>query len=456
MVAASGLADAAIQDFRARLRGELLQPGDMGYDSARTVWNAMIDRHPGLIARCVGAADVIAAVDFGREQGMLVSVRGGGHNVAGSAVCDDGLMIDLSPMKSIRVDPVARTARAEAGVLWGEFDRETQAFGLATVGGVVGTTGIAGLTLGGGQGWLMGKYGLTIDNLISADVVTAGGQLVQASAAENPDLFWGLRGAGANLGIVTSFEYRVHPLRTVLGGMVIHPLDRAREVLRFYREFSATQPDELMTYAAILTAPDGNKVVALVPCYAGAIEQGEAALAPLRTFGSPVMDTIAPIPYLSMQAILTAAFPPGRLNYWKSGLTGRISDELIDAILAHTAQIPSPMTAIAFADLHGAAHRVGNAETAYSHRDLLYDCVILSAWTDPEETDRNIRWTRDLFHSAEPHLSGRTYVNDLDRDEGDERVRGAYGQNYERLITLKAKYDPANFFSLNQNIKVPA
>jgi FAD/FMN-containing dehydrogenase len=441
-----------VQGLRERLRGPLLRPGDAGYDAAREVWNAMIDRKPALIARCAGAADVIAAVSFAREHELLLSIKGGGHSVAGNAVCDDGLMIDLSPMKSIRVDPIARTARVEPGVLWGELDRETHAFGLATPGGVVATTGIAGLTLGGGQSWLTGKYGFTIDNLLSVDIVTAGGDLLHASANENADLFWAVRGAGHNFGVVTSFEYRLHPVSTVLGGMVIHPIDRATEVLRFYREFAPAQPDELTTYAGILTAPDGNLVVALVACYTGDVEEGERVLAPLRSFGPPVADTIAPIPHPVMQGFIGAAFPPGRLNYWKSGLTNEISDVAIETVVAHGRQVPSPFTAIVFADTHGVFQRVGKTETAYYHRDLQYDLVILASWTDPAESERNIQWTRDLFQAVEPELTHGVYVNDLG-DEGDERVRQAYGENFDRLVALKQRYDPANLFRMNQNIR---
>jgi FAD/FMN-containing dehydrogenase len=294
-----GVDERTVAEFQDRLRGPLLSRSDDGYDAARTVWNAMIDRRPALIARCVGAADVMASVQFAWEHDLLVSMRGGGHNVAGKAVCDDGLMIDLSLMKGIRVDPVVQTVRAEPGLRWGEFDRETQAFGLATTGGLISTTGVAGLTLGGGQGWLAAKYGFSIDNLLSADVVMADGTLVRASTSENQDLFWALRGAGHNFGVVTSFEYQLHPVTTVLGGMVVHPFTRAMDVLRFYREFTAEQPDELTTAVALLTGPDGNLVVAMVVCYAGTIAEGERALAPLRTFESPVADTIGPIPYLA-------------------------------------------------------------------------------------------------------------------------------------------------------------
>jgi FAD/FMN-containing dehydrogenase len=448
------LDETAVHAFAAKLRGQALRPGDDGYDAARRVWNAGVDMRPALIARCAGAADVIAAVHFAREQELLVSIRGGGHNVAGLAVCDDGLMIDLSPMKSVRIDPAARTARAEPGVLWGEFDRESQAFGLATVGGVVSTTGIAGLTLGGGQGWLTGKHGLTLDNLLSADVVTADGALLHASAEEHPDLFWALRGAGANFGVVTSFEYRLHPVGpTVLGGMVVHPLARARDVLRFYREFAAGQPDALTTYAALLTTPDGIPIVALVVCHAGTIEEGERAVAPIRRFGQPVADTIGPMPYLAVQATIGAGFPPGRRNYWKSTLLREIPDEVIEALVDFVARVPSPFTAIAIADTHGAYARVAPDATAYAHRDLPFDMVILSSWTEQEATERNVAWTRGLYDAVRPFVPAGVYVNDHDRDEGQGRIRDAYGANYERLVALKTRYDPANLFRRNHNVR---
>jgi FAD/FMN-containing dehydrogenase len=452
---ATALVETRVEAFKETLRGELLRPGDPTYDAARTVWNAMIDRKPALIARCVSAADVVAAVRFARDHDLLVSIRGGGHNVAGNAVCDGGLMIDLSRMKGIRVDPVARTARAEPGLLWGELDRETQAFGLATTGGLISTTGIAGLTLGGGQGWLASKHGFTIDNLLSVDVVTADGTLRTASATQHEDLFWAMRGAGHNFGVVTSFEYQLHPLSTVLGGMVVHPFDRATDLLRFYREFTAEQPDELTTALGLLAGPDGNMVAAVVVCYAGSVDDGERAVAPLRRFGTPVADTIAPIPYTAQQTLLDGAYPYGRLNYWKCALTDELNDDLISALVDFSGRMPSPLSAIPIADFHGAYRRVDKAATAYYHRDLRYDIVIGANWTDPVDSERNVRWTRDLYETLQPYLPRGVYVNDLDADEGDERVRQAYGENYQRLVALKQKYDSTNFFCVNQNIRPP-
>lgn len=445
--------ETGLKELQARLRGTLLRPGDGGYDAARRVWNAMIDKRPAVIARCVEAADVVQCVRFAREHNLLVSIRGGGHNVAGSAVCDGGLMIDLSPMKRVLVDPSARTARADPGVLWGEFDRETQTHGLATTGGQVSTTGIAGLTLGGGEGWLASRYGFTIDNLLSMNVVTADGQLVTASATSNEDLFWALRGAGHNFGVVTSFEYRLHPVNTVLGGMVIHPFARAADVLRFYREFLISPPDELTTIAGLITGPDGNLVIAIVACYAGALDEGERVLAPLRSFGPPVVDTIASIPYTTMQTLFDAALPPGRLNYWKGGLMSELSDPMIKAVIDYGRQIPSPLSGVFIPHYHGAFSRVAKTDTAYFHRDLPYELIILSSWIDPHDSESNVRWTRDLFTSIQSHVPRAVYVNMLDRDEGEQRVLDAYGDNYSRLVALKRRYDPTNLFRLNQNIR---
>ena len=446
--------DPAVEELRKGLRGPLLQPGDAGYDAARTIDNAMIDRRPALIARCAGVADVLTAVRFARQHKVLVSVRAGGHNVAGNAVCDGGLMIDVSGMKGIQVDPGARTVRAQAGVTWGDLDAETQAFGLATTGGVISTTGIAGLTLGGGVGWLNGRFGLACDNLISADVVTAEGQLVRASEQENADLFWGLRGGGGNFGIVTSFEFRLHPVGpTLLSGPVFHPAARARDVLRFYREFSASEPDELTTYAGLLTGPDGAPLVGLVPCYSGPIEHGEKLLERLRKFGPPAVDMVGAMPYVAVQRMFNDAFPPGRYNYWKSSLTPEITDQLIDTIVEHMARVPSPHSAVMLEHYHGAYSRPAPTATAYSHRRPTYDVVIIANWASPADNERNTAWARSLFAAVQPQVSKAAYVNFLDQDEGADRIRAAYGDNYEKLVALKRKYDPTNFFKMNQNIR---
>jgi FAD/FMN-containing dehydrogenase len=448
------LDDTAIKELQASLRGPLLQPADPGYETARRVDNAMIDRRPALIARCAGVADVVAAVRFARARDLLVSVRAGGHNVAGNAICEGGLVIDVSSMKGVRVDPAARTVRAEAGVTWGELDAETQAFGLATTGGVISTTGIAGLTLGGGVGWLNGRCGLACDNLIAADVVTADGRFLHASEQEHADLFWGLRGGGGNFGIVTSFEYRLHRLGPMLlSGPVFHPAARARDVLRFYREFSATEPDELTTYAGLLTGPDGAPLVGVVPCYAGPPDQGEKVVERLRKFGPPAVDMIGAMPYVAVQRMFNDAFPPGRYNYWKSSLAPELTDQLLDTVVEHMARVPSPHSAVMLEHYHGAYSRPGPTATAYSHRRPTYDVVIIANWTDPVDNARNIAWARELFAAVQPQLSAAAYVNFLDADEGADRVRAAYGENYERLVALKRTYDPTNFFRMNQNVR---
>jgi FAD/FMN-containing dehydrogenase len=445
----------AIESFKASLRGELLRSDDAGYDEARKVWNGMIDKRPALIARCSGVADVIQAVNFARSHQLLVSVRGGGHNIPGNAVCDGGLMIDLAPMRSVRVDPMRRTARAEAGVTWGEFDRETQAFGLATTGGSVSDTGIAGLTLGGGLGWLAGQHGLSCDNLLSTDVVTADGTLLMASASEHADLFWGLRGGGGNFGIVTSFEYQLHPVDRVLAGMVIHPFAKARETLAFYRDFAKAIPDEVNTMGGLLTSPDGDPVAVIAVCYNGSLDAGERVLRPLREFGPPVADQIRPMAYREVQTQLDAATVRGRRYYIKSSFMRSVSDGAIDTLLERFAAVPSPHTLVFFQQLGNAANRVGVQETAFSHRNALCEWGCLSSWRDPAEDGTNIRWTRELSESMQPFSSGGAYITQMgvEAEEGADRIKAAYGANYERLVAVKKKYDPTNVFRHNQNIK---
>ena len=447
------LEEATVQKFADSLRGPLLGPGEDGYDGARKVWNGMIDRRPALIARCAGVADVVAAVRFARTHELLVSVRGGGHNITGNAVCEDGLMIDLSRMKSVRVDPARRTARAEAGLTWGEYNHETQAFGLASTGGVVSTTGIAGLTLGGGLGWLMGKHGLSCDNLLSADLVTADGQFLTPSADQHPDLFWGLRGGGGNFGVVTSFEYRVHPVDAVLAGMVLHPMAKAREVLRFYRDFARNCPDEALAAAALMTSPEGAPVVAIIVSYIGDIVAGEAVVAPLRKFGSPLLDTIAPTSYVQLNTLFDAAVPYGGVQrYWKSSFLKQLGDDLIEILIERSAKMLSPMSMVLFFHLHGAAARVDRNATAFGMRDDQWDYDVISQWTDPDESADHVQWTREFWTAVEPFATGEVYVNHLDSEEAT-RIRAAYSQGYERLVALKNKYDPTNLFRLNQNIK---
>jgi FAD/FMN-containing dehydrogenase len=411
------LESAAIEKFADALRGRLVQPGEAGYDEARRVWNGMIDRHPALIARCAGPADLMAAVRFARDHRLLVSVKGGGHNITGNAVCEGGLMLDLSGMKSVRVDPVGRTARAEAGLTWGEYNRETQAFGLAST-GVVSTTGIAGLTLGGGLGWMMGKHGLSCDNLLSADLVTAEGKLVTANAEQNPDLFWGLRGGGGNFGVVTSFEYKLHPVGPVLAGMVIHPMAEAKAVLRFYRDFARSCPDEMLAAAALMTSHDGEPVVVIIASYIGDIATGEKAMAPLRKFGSPVADTIAPTSYVELNKLFDAAVPYGGVQrYWKSSFLNELGDELLDIMIGRAAKMLSPMSMVLFFHMHGAAARVDRDATAFGLRHDQWDYDVISQWTDPAETAGHIQWTRDYWNAVEPFASGEVYVNHLDAEK---------------------------------------
>ena len=444
--------EAIVQVFKLGLRGELLRPGDDAYDDARKVFNAGIDRRPAMIARCADTSDVVNSVNFARTHNLLVAIRGGGHNVAGTGVCDGGIVIDLSKMKRMSVDPELLTARAQPGLLAGEFDFITQSFGLATTLGIISHTGIAGLTLGGGSGWLQGKYGMACDNLLSVEIVTADGRTLTASATENEDLFWGVRGGGGNFGVVTSFEYQLHPVDQVFGGMVVHELTNARDLLRFYRDFALESPDELGTMPLFATSPAGRPVIALFGCYSGSIEEGEKVLKPLRSFGSPFSDFFGAMNYVDMQSYLDWGFPKGRLQEWKSSFLPFLSDESIEVLIEYAVTKPSPMSAFVLQHLHGAACRVSPTETAFAHRSEKHDLLIISMWEDPSESDKNITWTREFLEAMHPFLEQGVYVNNLG-DEGEDRVRAAYGPNYERLVTLKNKYDPTNFFQVNQNIK---
>jgi FAD/FMN-containing dehydrogenase len=451
--AVTHLSDADIEGLGRTLRGELISSGHGSYEDARRVWNGNIDRRPSLIVRCAGVADVQQAVNFARAHGLLVSVRGGGHSAPGYGTNDGGLVIDLSPMKGIRVDPDNRTVRAQGGVLWRELDHETQAFGLATTGGTISNTGIAGLTVGGGLGWLMGKHGLTVDNLISADVVTADGRFRRASAAADPDLFWALRGGGGNFGVVTSFEYRLHPVTQVLGGLVLYPLDQARDLLRFYRDFCGTLPDEAEAYAGLLTAPEGMPVAALILGYNGPIEAGEKVLAPARGFGEPVADLVGALPYRARQSMLDEPNAKNGLHrYWRSAFTERIPDALIDGLVEGAASFSSPLSALLFFHMHGAATRVPPTATAFAARRPQWDFDAIGQWTDGAESAEHTAWVRALWTRLEPHLEGSAYINHLAADDRPEKVRASFGENYGRLRELKAAYDPTNLFRVNANI----
>lgn len=455
------LGEATVQEFRDALHGELVTPDDAAYDEARAVWNGMIDRRPALVARCADRHDVATAIGFARSEGLAVAVRGGSHNVAGNATCDGGLVIDLSPMKSITVDPEARTVRAEGGVTWGELDAQTQAHGLATTGGLVTSTGIAGFTLGGGIGWLMRKHGLACDNLISAALVTADGQTVRASETENAELLWGLRGGGGNFGVVTEFEYRLHPVSDVIAGLLVWPAPAARDILRVWREWAGQTPDDLCTMAAFLYAPPepfvppevvGHPVFGIACLHLNSEGTADADLQPLRDLG-PAVDVVGPMPYTVVQGMFDAGVPRGSRNYWRSAFLGGLDDGAIDAVLAHTAGIPHPLGQVHIHQMGGAMSRVGPGATAFESREAPFLMNYIGLWQDPAEDETNTAWARAASDAMEPYSTGARYVNFL-ADEGEAGVASAYaGETLVRLQNLKGRYDPTNFFALNQNIK---
>jgi FAD/FMN-containing dehydrogenase len=463
--ATAAIAEDTLQALRGSLRGSVCLPDEPGYHEARTLWNAMIDRRPGAVVRCAGAADAIRAVRFAREHDLLLSVRSGGHNIAGNAVCDGGLTIDLSPMRSVRVDPARRTARVEPGATLAEFDKEAQAFGLATPVGINSTTGIAGLTLGGGFGWISRKYGLSVDNLLAADVVTAEGELVHASATENPDLFWALRGGSGNFGVVTSFEFRLHPVGPeVLSGLIVHPYSEARRLFDGYRRFVAEAPDELTAWVVLRKAPPlpflpedwhGKEVMVLALCYAGDMAAGERAVAPLRALGQPIADVVSPHPFVGWQAAFDPLLTPGARNYWKSHDFARISDAAVDAIVEYAGKLPTPECEIFVAHLGGAINRTAANATAYPHRDAEFVMNVHTRWREPGQDAECVQWAREFFDQTAPHATGGVYVNFMPEDETD-RTAGAYGANFGRLAAIKAKYDPGNRFRMNQNIRPAA
>ncbi len=452
-----------LDSLRGRLSGELSMPGDAGYEAARTIWNAMIDRRPAVVVRAASAEDVRLAVDLAREHGLLLSVRGGGHNIAGLAVCDGGLMIDLSPMKSVRVDPATRTARVEPGATLADLDRATQAFGLAVPVGINSTTGVAGLTLGGGFGWLSRKHGLTVDNLLSADVVLARGTLARAAADENQDLFWAIRGGGGNFGVVTSFDFRLHPVGPeVLAGLMVHPMSQAKDVLRGWRKVAMSAPDDLTCWVVMRKAPPlpflppevhGQEVLVLAACWVGDPAGGQAAIAPIRGLGKPIGEMVGPMPFVAWQQAFDPLLAPRQRNYWKSHDFVELGDAAFDVMLAAIGTLPSPDCEILVAQMGGAVNRVPVAATAYPHRDVRFIVNLHTRWGDASRDQACIAWAREQFDRMAPHATGGVYVNFMPEDEAQRVSGGAYGANYDRLSRLKTVYDPGNLFRRNQNIQ---
>lgn len=450
-----------ITRLAASLRGELIQPGDEAYESARRVYNGMIDKHPRLIARAIDVADVITCVNFTRENGLLLAVRGGGHNGGGLGACDNGLVLDLSLMKGIRVDPDSRTARAEGGCTQGEIGHAAAAFGLALPAGTISGTGIAGLTLGGGHGYLTRKYGLTIDNLLEADVVTADGHLVVASADRNQDLFWAIRGGGGNFGVVTSFLFRVHPVDRVTAGLMFWEADRSTEMLRWYREFMPAASEDLYGFFAFLNIPPasvfpghlhGRPVCGVVWCHLGSSKQAEKDLAQVRDSYPPLFEHIGPMPYLTLQAMFDPVFPPGLQWYWKGDFVSELSDQAIEQHIKYGTRLPSPLSTMHLYPVDGQAGRIGRSDTAFSYREAKWSMVIAGIDPDPANAAKITQWAKDYWNALRPYGAGGAYVNFM-MDEGSERVRATYRDNYERLAAIKAKYDPANLFRVNQNIR---
>jgi FAD/FMN-containing dehydrogenase len=445
---------ALLNDLAGRISGRVLRPAEEGYDAARRVHNGLVDRAPAVIIRCRSAADVAAGVRFARAAGLEITVRGGGHNVAGRAVADDAVMIDLAEMKGTEVDVEARTVRAEGGLTWAELNGATAEHGLAVTGGVISSTGIAGLTLGGGLGWLMARHGLAADNLLAVELVNAAGEVLDVTEASDPDLFWALRGGGGNFGIATTFTYRLHPLEMVTGGLIAHPVEAAPELLRFYRDAVANASDDLTAFAALVHAPDGSgmKISALAVFHTGDPEQAEQDLAPFKTFGSPLIVEVGQMPYPVMNTLLDAGYPTGSLNYWLSSFTRGLPDGLIDTMVERFASVPSPMTGILLEHFHGAVTRVGVTDTAVPHRAEGWNLLIPSVWMDPAATDENIAWTRATHRALSPHLDEARWLNYLGDDQGTDAVQAAYGPNYQRLLDLKRRYDPENVFHHNHNI----
>lgn len=455
--------EPTIEKFKLSLQGELIQPGDRGYDESRKVWNGMIDKHPAFIVRCRTENDVINAVQFANQNSLPLAVRGGGHNVAGFGTCDDGIVIDLSPMKAIIVDPNGRTALAQGGLTWGDFDKATQSQALATTGGLISTTGIAGFTLGGGIGWLMRKYGLALDNLLSVRLVTAEGNCIAASKKENADLFWGIRGGGGNFGIITEFTFQLHPVGPVVyGGVLFHPLSRAKEFLHYYRRWVRTLPDEMSALVVFLTAPPepfipeylrGTPMIAMGVCYTGDHELGEALMKPIREFIKPAVDMLGPIPYTALQSMFDTGAPKGILSYWKSEYLRNLDDLTIDEVIRYVGKMGAPNSQVHILYVEGAASRVDDDATSFGHRDAPFILHMIGMWTDPAETETQIEWARAFANGMKPYSTGSKFLNFLG-DEGEAQVRAAYGEKkYARLVKLKNRFDPSNVFHLNHNIK---
>jgi FAD/FMN-containing dehydrogenase len=445
----------AVSDLSGRISGRVLSPGAPGYDEARAIHNGLVDRRPALIVRCRTADDVVAALALARGAGLDVSVRGGGHNVAGRAVADGAVMIDLAEMTAIAVDPERRTLTAGGGATWAQLNPAAGEHGLAVTGGVISSTGIAGLTLGGGLGWLMAKHGLAADNLTGAELVTAAGEVISVDEEHEPDLLWALRGGGGNFGVVTTFTYRLHTVANITGGLIAHSLDAAGEMLRFYRDAAADVSDDLTVFAVLTHAPDGSghPLAAMAVCHLGDPETAQRELAPFMGFGSPLMTQVGPMPYQVMNTLMDGGFPKGALSYWLSSFTRGLSDGLIDTAVERFAAVPSPMTPMLFEHFHGAVTRVAPTATAVPHREPGWNLLIPSVWADPAATEANIAWTRESHAALKPHLSERRWLNYLGDDQGDDAIRAAYGPNYERLRELKRRYDPENVFHLNHNIK---
>ncbi|MGA3244015.1 MAG: FAD-binding oxidoreductase [Bacteroidota bacterium] len=453
--------EAVIATFKASLRGELIQPTDTGYDEARKVYNAMINRRPALIARCTDVADVITAVQFARENKMLLSIRGGGHNAGGLGVCDDGLVIDLSHMKGIRVDPVERTARVEGGCTWGDVDHATHAFGLAAPTGIISTTGVGGLTLGGGLGHLTRRCGLTIDNLLSADVVLADGRFVTANADKNQDLFWAIRGGGGNFGVVTSFLFRLHPVHTDYGGPMLYEMSEAPKMMAWYREFIRKAPEDLTGFFAFLIVPPGppfpvplhkKTMCGIVWCYSGPMEKAEEIFKPIRSFSPPACDLVGPIPHTALQSMFDGLYPTGHQWYWKADFVNELSDEAIALHIKYCSKIPTMQSSMHLYPINGAAHRVGKSDTPWSYRDATWAQVIVGVDPNPANKDKISAWAKEYWDAVHPYSAGGAYVNFM-MDEGEDRVKASYKGNYDRLVAVKTKYDPNNLFRVNQNIK---